>query len=92
MNFLQAAIDSFTFDQVFIMAFGLTATYLSFVRTEVWAKTIAPIVAIIAQPFWLYSTYTSNKPGMFLICCVYTLIYARGLKNSWITIKTLYLK
>ena len=85
-------INSITIDQVFIVLFGLTATYLSFVRTEVWAKTIAPIVGLMGQPFWLYSTFVSQKPGMFLICCAYTIMYVLGCKNSWITIKTLYLK
>lgn len=92
MNFIQAVIESFTFDQVFILMFGLTATYLSFVRTEAWAKTIAPVIGLAGQPFWMYATYSSGKYGMFVVCCIYTCIYALGCKNSWITFKTLYLK
>jgi hypothetical protein len=41
------------------------------------------IVGLVAQPFWLYATWSEAQWGMFSSALLYTLIYARGLRNHW---------
>lgn len=64
--------------QFFIALFGLLAVYMSMVTANTKARHWAPVVGLLGQPFWLYSTGSTGQWGMFALCCAYTAIYAKG--------------
>lgn len=71
-----------TVAQVGITIFGLTGCFLSQcsdIRLRKWSC----ILGLCGQPFWLYASATSEQYGMFMVCCLYTLVYANGFKNNW---------
>jgi hypothetical protein len=69
-------------DQIGIAATGVTAIYLSQDHRENWRKW-ACIFGLLGQPFWLYATFTAGQYGIFGLCFLYTLAWARGLKAHW---------
>ena len=38
----------------------------------------ASVVGLLAQPFWLYTTYQAHQWGIFFICVLYTAMYVKG--------------
>jgi len=64
--------------QLFIATFGLAAVYMSMVSENANARRWAPVVGLLGQPFWLYSTGSAAQWGMFALCCAYTAIYAKA--------------
>ena len=43
----------------------------------------ASITGLLAQPFWLYTTYQAQQWGILFICGVYTFMYIKwALKND----------
>lgn len=71
--------------QFIIAVTGLTALALTQQKKRPDLVKFAPILGLIGQPFWLYSTYTnlSLQWGIFTLCCCYTVVWAFGLYNSW---------
>jgi hypothetical protein len=69
-------------DQIGIAATGVTAVFLTQDHRENWRKW-ACVFGLIGQPFWLYATYTAGQWGIFGLCFLYTLAWARGLKAHW---------
>lgn len=61
-------------NDVIIGTLGLVTLAL-FQRGRIQA---ASIVGLLAQPFWLYTTYTAQQWGIFFICGVYTAMYVKG--------------
>lgn len=39
---------------------------------------LASLVGLLAQPFWLYTTYQAHQWGIFFICILYTAMYVKG--------------
>jgi len=69
-------------DQLGIAATGVTAIYLSQDKRESWRKW-ACIFGLIGQPFWFYSSWVAEQYGIFALCFLYTLAWARGFKTHW---------
>jgi hypothetical protein len=70
--------------QIAIAIFGLTAvalTQASSARMRRWA----PVFGLAGQPFWLYATGSTGQWGMFALCVAYTVVWAVGFRNHWLT-------
>jgi len=69
-------------EQIGIAATGVTAIFLSQDKREGWRKW-ACIFGLIGQPFWFYSSFVAGQWGIFGLCFLYTLAWARGFKAHW---------
>lgn len=70
-------------DQIGIAIFGLSAVWLS-QDHRAGVRRWAPIIGMISQPFWFYSSWSASQWGIFLCAIVYTIAWARGIYNQWI--------
>lgn len=69
--------------QIGIFLFGIGAIFLvNDHRPEL--RKWGPIVGLVGQPFWFMATIASEQWGMVAICAVYTLLWMRGIYNSWL--------
>ena len=68
--------------QLVILISGVTAIALTQARSPKKRK-YASIVGLAGQPAWLYITYSGEQYGMFLLCCVYTVVWAWGVYMNW---------
>lgn len=71
-----------SFDQLVILLTGVPAIYITQCAQR-YAKW-APILGLIGQPFWIYSSLHTHSYGMVGINCLYTLAWARGIFTYWI--------
>lgn len=69
-------------EQIGIALTGVTAIALSQDVRESWRKW-ACIFGLIGQPFWFYSSWMAEQWGIFALCFLYTLAWARGFKAHW---------
>lgn len=70
--------------QVGILVFGAASIILvgsgnPFVRR--WGY----VSALVAEPFWFYASLFPWQPGIFVVTVIYTVAWARGLKNNWVS-------
>jgi len=73
-----------TIAQIIISTVGVTAIYLTQQHHHPhWAK-YAPILALTAQPAWMYSTYMASQWGIFALTFIYTYIWFIGFKKHWV--------
>ncbi|MGL4521343.1 MAG: hypothetical protein ACRCWQ_02155 [Bacilli bacterium] len=72
-----------TFVQLAIMLTGVVAVFLT-QQSNPKLKKYACIFGLIAQPFWLYATYTAGQWGIFCMTFLYTYSWATGVYNNWI--------
>jgi hypothetical protein len=69
--------------QLGIALFGLAAIWLSqspAPQVQRWAC----VLGLCGQPFWFYVTWTAEQYGIFALCVLYTLSWARGVKTHWL--------
>ena len=69
-------------DQIAIGVFGFLAVLLSQQRNLAWQRW-APILGLMAQPFWFYATFTAEQWGIFALSFFYTWAWLVGLRNHW---------
>lgn len=70
-------------EQVAIALFGVTAVFLSQdLRADV--RRWAPILGLLAQPFWFYATWKAGQWGIFALSFLYAFSWARGFYNQWL--------
>ena len=60
--------------QIFIFIFGTTSILL-IARKNKWGF----VVALIAQPFWFFTTFVNHQWGAFIVSFVYTISWVYGL-------------
>lgn len=70
------------FSQIMLFVFGCSAIWLV-ARKEDW-KRWGYIVGLCGQPFWFYTTITSEQWGMFALTLFYKYSWAMGVYNYWI--------
>lgn len=70
-------------EQIGIALTGVTAIYLSQDKRENVRKW-ACIFGLGGQPFWFYSSWTAEQYGIFALCFLYTLAWARGFNAHWL--------
>lgn len=69
--------------QIFIALFGVTAVALSqsaLASRRRWAS----VFGLLGQPFWFYMAWTAGQWGVFALCILYTLSWAKGFYTNWI--------
>ena len=71
-----------TISQIMIFVLSL-ATTIFLVRIDKWKKW-GYITALLAQPFWFYSTYLAGQWGMFGLTIVNCGFWIQGIYNYWI--------
>lgn len=69
--------------QVIILTFGVTALFLSQLDSMT-AKRAAPIIGLLAEPFWLYTSYNAGQWGVFCLGFVYIFVWLFSFYKVWI--------
>lgn len=67
---------------IFIVIFGVLAVWLSQSDKD-YIRAYSSIVGLLSQPFWFYITIHTEQWGMVLVCCLYTVGWAKGFYNNW---------
>lgn len=70
-------------EQVAIAFTGVTAIWLTQSKSAE-ARRYACIFGLVGQPFWFWSAISAKQWGIVLLCCFYTVAWARGVRNNWI--------
>ena len=70
-------------EQIAIALLGVTAIFLSQDNRQNWRKW-ACAFGLAGQPFWFIATIKAEQWGIVVLCCFYTLAWARGIKTNWI--------
>lgn len=68
--------------QIAILILSCTSVFF-ITRKDEWTKW-GYVLGLCSQPFWLYTTYTHQQWGMFLLSIFYTYRWAIGINNYWI--------
>lgn len=68
--------------QLMIAFSGMVAIYLT-QQGNLSLKKYAPILGLIGQPFWYYTTLMNEQYGIFVLTLGYTYLWGLGLYNSW---------
>lgn len=72
--------------QFAIALFGVTAIFLS-QSSDAKQRKFACLFGLISQPFWFWSAISAEQWGIFMLCCFYTVAWARGVKTNWLEAK-----
>lgn len=70
-------------DQLVIAVCGVGSIFLSQSR-EAGPRRYACLVGIVAQPFWMYATWTAGQWGLLLLTGFYTLAWCKGIWTHWL--------
>ena len=68
--------------QIAIAFTGVIAIWLTQSKSASMRR-FACIFGLSGQPFWFYSAITAEQWGIVVLCCFYTLAWARGVRNNW---------
>lgn len=71
------------FAQIVIAFTGMVAIYLTQQSRES-LKKYAPVLGLIGQPFWYYTTLSNEQYGIFFLTLGYTYLWGMGFYNNWI--------
>lgn len=66
-----------------ILSGGLAILFTQQVKYPILNK-YAPIIGMVGQPFWLYTSYTNHQWGIFVLSIVYAYAWWIGIKNQWL--------
>lgn len=69
-------------DQVFIGLTGVIALWLVNDKRDEYRRW-GPVFGMLGQPFWFYATWKAQQWGIFVLCGLYTLSWAKGLWTHW---------
>lgn len=69
--------------QIVIACTGMVAIYLTQQSRPEWKK-YAPILGLVGQPCWYYTTLVNEQYGIFALTLGYTYLWGLGFYNSWI--------
>lgn len=70
-------------EQIGIAVTGVTAVWLTQDPRES-RRRWACIFGLLGQPFWFYSAYVAEQWGIFALCFLYALSWARGFRTQWL--------
>jgi hypothetical protein len=62
---------------------GFTAIWLTQSKRE-GVRRFACLFGLLGQPFWFASAIAAEQWGIVVLCCFYTVAWARGIWNNWI--------
>jgi hypothetical protein len=69
-------------DQLGIFGFGVAAVWLTNLRSPLWRRW-APVFGLLAEPCWMYASWTSGQWGVFALTFVYLYSWGNGFRNAW---------
>jgi len=69
-------------DQIALGALGASAILLS-QHPDESRRRFAPILGLMAQPFWLYTTYVHQQWSIFVLSFFYAYAWWTGFKQHW---------
>lgn len=69
--------------QLFIALLGVPAIALSQSALES-RRRWASVFGLAGQPFWFYMAWEGQQWGVFLLCLLYTVSWAKGFHMHWI--------
>lgn len=69
--------------QFAIALFGVTSIFLS-QSADAKQRKFACLFGLAGQPFWFWSSISAEQWGIVLLCCLYTVAWARGVKTNWV--------
>jgi hypothetical protein len=69
--------------QIFIFLFGVGGIWLAN-DPRYNVRRYACIAGLVAQPFWVYTTFVHQQWGALAATFFYTLSWARGFYTQWI--------
>lgn len=73
-------------EQIAIAATGVTAIWLTQSKNE-GVRRFACLFGLAGQPFWFASAISAEQWGIVVLCCFYTVAWARGVWNNWLSPK-----
>ncbi|MFK3845326.1 hypothetical protein [Stenotrophomonas sp. NPDC078853] len=73
-------------EQIAIAATGVTAIWLTQSKHE-GVRRFACLFGLAGQPFWFASAISAEQWGIVVLCCFYTVAWARGAWNNWLSPK-----
>src|SRR4051812_14427151 len=68
--------------QIFIIVFSSLALVL-LTRTSFQLRRWGPVAGLIAQPFWIYDTWSHEQWGMFALSIAYALVYVHAVLRDF---------
>ena len=69
--------------QTLLALTGLSAIYLTQQSNEN-IKKYAPVLGLLGQPLWYYTTLSNDQYGIFVLTLGYTYLWGLGFYNTWI--------
>lgn len=69
--------------QIIIAITGVGAVWLS-QDARASHRKYACLFGLAGQPFWFYSSFTTEQWGIFFLSFVYTLAWIKGFNNYWL--------
>jgi hypothetical protein len=66
--------------QLMILVLGPTAIVLANSEYRKWG----PVVGLMSQPFWFWTTLVHHQWPVFCVSFIYTAAWARGFYNLWL--------
>ena len=73
-------------EQFAIAATGVTAIWLTQSKNE-RTRRFACLFGLAGQPFWFAAAIAAEQWGIVVLCCFYTVAWARGVWNNWLSPK-----
>lgn len=70
-------------EQTIIALCGMASIWLANDPREIWRRW-APIIGLVAQPFWMYATFRAEQWGIFALSFVYAAGWFRGVRHHWL--------
>lgn len=72
--------------QIAIAIMGVTAIWLTQSSSQ-HVRRYACLFGLGGQPFWFASAVTAEQWGIVVLCCFYTVAWARGVWSNWLSPK-----
>lgn len=82
-DIISQCLTASALSQASIAIFGVTAVALS-QSVSASARRWASVFGLVGQPFWFYSAATSQQWGIFVLCILYSIVWAKGFYSSWV--------
>ena len=76
-----------TLIQVIIFTTEALAMYLTQQSNKDLQK-YSPIIGLLGEPFWIYTSYISEQWGILGLSIIYTYIWLLGYYNYWVVTTT----
>jgi len=73
-------------EQTAIAATGVSAIWLTQSKSP-QVRRVACLFGLAGQPFWFASAIAAEQWGIVVLCCFYTVAWARGVWNNWLSPK-----